>query len=221
MRHFGGQKSNYGNNLNNPNCNIMPFGYTLEKCIAVLSPLDHQDFEQLPMNNNYLRLINTHTQGLRYDVTPLFADYQAFSVLIENILACFDSAEFHCVAGIDALGFILGTAIALRAEKGFIPIRKGGKLPVKSESVDFVDYTGLRKTLELSTNAHMPNTRVLIVDEWVETGAQMQAAIQLVEGQGGIIAGIAAINIDDNDVTRSMRKKYKSCSLWRGDSDSY
>ncbi|MFH1998896.1 MAG: hypothetical protein ABIK28_04400, partial [Planctomycetota bacterium] len=41
MTHFGGQKSNYGNNLNNPNCNA------LFKCIAVLSPLDHQDFEQL------------------------------------------------------------------------------------------------------------------------------------------------------------------------------
>ncbi|MBU0512845.1 MAG: adenine phosphoribosyltransferase [Chloroflexi bacterium] len=171
--------------------------------------------------NNYLRLINTRTQGLRYDVTPLFADYQAFSLLIDSFLSYFASTEFHCVAGIDALGFILGTAIALRAEKGFIPIRKGGKLPGKSESVDFVDYTGLRKTLELGTNALMPNTRVLIVDEWVETGAQMQAAIQLVERQGGIVAGIAAINIDDNDVTRSLRKKYKCCSLWRDERDSH
>ena len=50
MTHFGGQKSNYGNNLNNPNCNA------LENCIAVLSPLDHQDFEQLLLKHVEIRI---------------------------------------------------------------------------------------------------------------------------------------------------------------------
>ena len=164
---------------------------------------------------NYLQLIDTHTQGPRCDVTPLFADYKAFSSLVKDILECFAKVEFDCVAGIDALGFILGTAIALRAEKGFVPIRKGGKLPVKSDSVDFVDYTGQRKSLELRADALNPGTRVLVVDEWVETGAQVSAAAQLVERQGGIVVGIATINIDDNKVTRLLRDTYKCCAVWQ------
>jgi len=62
---------------------------------------------------DYLRLIDTNTPGPRYDVTPLFADYEAFSFLVEDLLEGFIGVEFDCVVGIDALGFILGTAVAM------------------------------------------------------------------------------------------------------------
>jgi len=163
----------------------------------------------------YLRLIDTNTSGQRYDVTPLFSDYNAFSALVDDLLGRFADVEFDCVAGIDALGFILGTAIAFRAESGLVPIRKGGKLPVKSDSVEFVDYTGQRKSLELRADALSPGTRVLVVDEWIETGAQVKATVQLVEGQGGIVIGIAVINMDDNEITRRLRKKYTCHAIWQ------
>ena len=156
----------------------------------------------------YLALIDNQTNGNRCDVTPLFADYAAFSALVDDLAALVEPLAFDVVAGIDALGFILGTALALRTHAGFVPIRKGGKLPVAVDSAECVDYTGQRKTLELRRDALRPGTRVLLVDEWIETGAQAQAAIQLIEGQGGIIAGIASLHIDDNEQTEPLRARY-------------
>jgi adenine phosphoribosyltransferase len=163
---------------------------------------------------DYLRLVDIHTQGRRYDVTPLFADFTAFSELVADLAAPFDPAEIDLVIGIDALGFILGAAIALRLGKGFIPIRKGGKLPVQTDRQELIDYSGQPKTLELRAGALLPGTRILLVDEWIETGAQAKAAIELVEQQGGIVAGIAAINIDDNEKTRPILEKYPCQTIW-------
>ncbi len=156
----------------------------------------------------YLALIDHQTNGQRCDVTPLFADYAAFSALVDDLAAFVEPLAFDVVAGIDALGFILGAALALRTHTGFVPIRKGGKLPVAVDVAECVDYTGQRKTLELRRDALKPGTRVLVVDEWIETGAQVRAAIQLIEGQGGVIAGIASLHMDDNEQTEPLRARY-------------
>lgn len=78
---------------------------------------------------NYRDLIDTKTDGRRYDVTPLFVDHNAFTHLVSDLLHPFTGDQFDCVVGIDALGFILGTAVVVHSKKGFVPIRKGGKLP--------------------------------------------------------------------------------------------
>ena len=156
----------------------------------------------------YLALIDRDTSGNRCDVTPLFADYAAFSALVDDLAALVEPLAFDVVVGIDALGFILGAALALRMQRGFVPIRKGGKLPVAVDSVECVDYTGQRKTLELRQGALATGTRALLVDEWIETGAQVRAAIQLIEGQGGVIAGIASLHMDDDEATEPLRARY-------------
>jgi len=165
----------------------------------------------------YLDLIDTATDGSRYDVTPLFGDYRAFSALVDDLVGMCASVAFDCVAGIDALGFILGAAIAMRTEKGFVPLRKGGKLPVQSDAAYFVDYTGQQKSLEIRRDALQPGSRVLLVDEWVETGAQIKAAIELLEKQGATVAVIATINVDDNELTRPLRNGYRFVSVWDRD----
>lgn len=156
----------------------------------------------------YLALIDHETNGARCDVTPLFADYVAFSALVDDLAALVEPLTFEVVAGIDALGFILGAALALRTHTGFVPIRKGGKLPVAVDSAECVDYTGQRKTLELRRDALKPGMRALVVDEWIETGAQVRAVIQLIEGQGGVIAGIASLHMDENEATEPLRTHY-------------
>jgi adenine phosphoribosyltransferase len=163
----------------------------------------------------YLRLVDIHTPGPRNDVTPLFADAEAFGALVKDISAPFFEREVDLVAGIDALGFILGTAVALHLGKGFVPVRKGGKLPVEADRVMLFDYSGARKSLELRKHAIHAGSRVLIVDEWVETGAQMGAAGRLIEAQGGVIAGIAAIQIDDHPDTQTLRTRYFCHSVWQ------
>lgn len=163
---------------------------------------------------DYLRLIDTNTPGPRCDVTPLFADPAALAELVADLCAPFQSAAIDYVAGIDALGFILGTAMAIHLHKGFIPLRKGGKLPVPVSTAEFVDYSGQPKALELRQGSLPPGARVLVVDEWVETGAQVQAAVALIEGAGGSVVGIAAINMDDNPGVRRLRERYRCAVVW-------
>jgi len=160
------------------------------------------------MTKPYLQHIDTNTTGNRNDVTPLFAHPAGFNALIDHLIACIGDAPVDIVAGIDALGFILGTAVAQKLDVGFLAVRKGGKLPVEADRMEFRDYSGLNKQLEIRRDILLPEQRVLVVDEWIETGAQVSATIALVEGQGARIAGIATINIDRNENTKTLRDKY-------------
>ena len=164
----------------------------------------------------YLAKIDTNTTGNRNDVTPLFADAQALAQLADDLACPFRRDGIDSVAAIDALGFILGTAVAASLGVGIVPVRKGGKLPVAVDRVDFVDYSGQSKALEVRTDALTAGMTVLIVDEWVETGAQVTAAIALVEKQGARVAGIATICMDLNDTTSKLRSTYKVHTVWEG-----
>lgn len=102
---------------------------------------------------DYLRLIDRDTTGDRCDVTPLLADHAAFSRLLDDLLGLVGDTPFEAVAAVDALGFVLGTALALRAGRRLVLVRKGGKLPVRADVAEFVDYTGQSKSLELRPDA--------------------------------------------------------------------
>ncbi len=146
---------------------------------------------------DYLRLIDSDTSGNRADVTPLFADAIAFRRAVRDLLAQARESDFSVVAGIDALGFILGAALAMEAGTGFVPVRKAGKLPVATDSIGFDDYDGVHKTLEIRHGVLGSGDRVLVVDEWIETGAQVLATTSLLEARGASVAGIATIHCDD------------------------
>ena len=106
------------------------------------------------------------------------------------------------------MGFVLGAALATRIGVGFLPIRKAGKLCVDTDSVSFTNYSGRTQDMEMRTPAFAAGTRVLLVDQWIETGGTMDGAIRLVERQGGIVAGIATIAMEDNDRTAGYRAAY-------------
>jgi len=169
---------------------------------------------------SYLARIDTETPGNRNGVTPLFADRDGFAQLAADLACPFIGASIDLVIAIDALGFILGTAVAERLEVGVVPVRKGGKLPVPSERVEFVDYTGTSKVLEIRRDALAPGTRVLVVDEWVETGAQVTAAIALAERLGAEVGGIATICMDRNAKTSRLRERYVVHTVWEDEAES-
>ena len=163
---------------------------------------------------DYLRLIDrSKLHYKRSDVTPIFAEPAAFAALVD-VLRPWAGEKVERVVGTDALGFILGTALALKLGVGFVPVRKGGKLPVKHERVAYRDYSGTEKIFELRTDPWPPGTRVLLVDDWIETGATARAAVELIERAGGVVVGIAAIAFRKNEKTAELWAKYRCHGVW-------
>ena len=164
---------------------------------------------------DYLSLIDrSKLHYKRSDVTPIFAEPAAFAALVEDLLAPWRGEKIERVVGTDALGFVVGTALALRLGVGFVPVRKGGKLPVAKESTRFNDYSGAEKVFELRANPWPAGTRVLLTDEWIETGGTAKAAVELIERAGGVVVGIAAIAFRKNDKTAALWAKYRCHGVW-------
>ncbi len=156
---------------------------------------------------SYLQLLDRGTPG-RYDITPMLSRAESFQELVADLARPFLNCHIDQVAAIDALGFILGSAIALKLGVGFIPIRKEGKLPGKSKEERFVDYTKTEKSLAIRADVLRAHSEILLIDDWIETGSQIYAAIELLESSGCKISGIACINIDLNPKTSSLVSNY-------------
>ncbi len=159
--------------------------------------------------------MSPNTKGERFawlDPTSIYINERAFHDLLDDLTEPFDSSEIDVVGGIDAMGFVLGAAMAARFGRGFLPIRKAGKLCVDTDHVSFLNYSGRDQDMEMRTPAFAPGTRVLLVDQWVETGGTMDGAIRLVERQSGTVAGMAAICIEENERTAGYRNDYKCVS---------
>lgn len=164
--------------------------------------------------DEYFELMGTETTG-RYDVTPLVEDPVTFENLRADLVADI-SCEPTAVCGIDALGFVLGSAVAVDTGVGFVPIRKGGKLPYPPEQLhqrSFIDYSDTTKSLELRAEALSEDDHVLLVDDWVETGAQMNAATAIVEEAGASVGAITTVNAARNDQTEPLFDAYDIYSL--------
>ncbi|XP_074412848.1 adenine phosphoribosyltransferase-like isoform X2 [Zonotrichia albicollis] len=130
---------------------------------------------------------------------------------VADLLQPFQGDAIDMVAGIDAMGFILGAAAAATLRKGFLAIRKAGHLCVHTEAQPYSDYSGQQKLMEIRTDAITPGLRILLVDQWVETGGTMRAAIELVERLGGVVAGVAAICMENSKGGKWIQERYK-CS---------
>jgi adenine phosphoribosyltransferase len=124
------------------------------------------------------------------DITVLLADPAAFAAAIEALCKGFENVGIEYVAAIEARGFIFGSAVAEKLGAGFVPIRKKGKLPFKTESVTY-DLEYGTDTLEVHTDAVKQGAKVLMVDDLLATGGTMASACKLIEKIGGTVAGIA------------------------------
>ena len=159
----------------------------------------------------YLSLMSPNTKGDQFawfDPTSLYINAAAFEDLTDDLMTDLEGLEFDVVGGLDAMGFVLGAAIAARRKVGFLPIRKAGKLCVDTDKVSFTNYSKRTQDMELRLPAFAPGDRILLVDQWVETGGTMDGAIRLVERQGGVVAGLASIGIEENEVTLGYRAKF-------------
>ena len=124
------------------------------------------------------------------DITPLLADARALAAAVDALCAGFTEADIEYVAAVEARGFIFGAAVARKLGVGFVPIRKKGKLPFKTESVSY-DLEYGTDTLEVHSDAIVKGARVLMLDDLLATGGTMAAACKLIEKIGGQIVGIS------------------------------
>ncbi len=123
------------------------------------------------------------------DITPLWADPEAFQQAIEAMARPVSTLQATHVMGLESRGFIFGAALAQRLSLGFIPARKPGKLPrAKHTEAYGLEYG--QDALEVHQDAMKAGDRVLIVDDVLATGGTAAAARRLVEATGATAVGL-------------------------------
>lgn len=143
---------------------------------------------------DYIRTIPDfpHAGIMFRDVTTLFQDPRGFRLAVDQLLSPYVGARIDRVAGLEARGFILGGAVAHQLSKGFVPIRKKGKLPGAVISEDYQLEYG-ETVVEIHDDAIEAGEKVLLVDDLLATGGTAEAGIKLVERLGGEIIGCAFV----------------------------
>jgi adenine phosphoribosyltransferase len=128
--------------------------------------------------------------GIQFkDITPVLADAELFASAIDLLTANVVPGSVDAVVGIDARGFILAAAAALKLKAGFVPIRKKGKLPYKTfeQSYELEYGSG---TVAIHVDALRPGSQVLLLDDLLATGGTASAAAHLLEKAGAKIVEI-------------------------------
>jgi adenine phosphoribosyltransferase len=126
------------------------------------------------------------------DITPLLADAAALSYCVEALAGAFSDRRVDKVLGIEARGFIIAAPVAVQLGAGFVPLRKGGKLPWKVHAETYNLEYGV-DTLEVHQDAVSPSEHVLIIDDVLATGGTATAAARLVSHMGAEPVGFGCV----------------------------
>ncbi|MGM0548316.1 MAG: adenine phosphoribosyltransferase [Bacillota bacterium] len=146
------------------------------------------------------------------DITPLLRDKEALKEAIVKMADMFREHEIDYVVGIEARGFLVGTPLAIELDKGFIPIRKPGKLPDEVLNVSYQLEYG-KNEIEIHKDAINKGDKILLVDDLLATGGTTLAATQMIESLGGEVVGCAFLLELDELAGREVLKNYKVKSL--------
>lgn len=126
------------------------------------------------------------------DITPLIADGAALAQVGRAMADPYREAGITAVVGLEARGFIFGTAVALELGVGFVPVRKAGKLPADTIALDYaLEYGSAR--IEIHEDAVGPGERVLVIDDVLATGGTAAAAVDLIEQVGAEVAAVEVV----------------------------
>jgi adenine phosphoribosyltransferase len=118
------------------------------------------------------------------DITPVLGDAEAFQAVLAALEERLRGRGFDRIMAIESRGFVFGAALADRLKLGFAPVRKLGKLPYKTDRVEYALEYG-KGTLEAHTDAVRPGEKVAVVDDLLATGGTAWGAAQLVQKQQG------------------------------------
>jgi adenine phosphoribosyltransferase len=127
---------------------------------------------------------------LFYDITTLLKDPVAYRAAIDAMLAPYAGMAIDVVVGMESRGFIFSASMAYQLGAGLVPVRKLGKLPAETISIEYALEYG-SNTLEVHRDAIQPGQKVLIVDDLLATGGTVNGTVELVQRLKGEIAGLA------------------------------
>ncbi len=157
----------------------------------------------------YIRTIPDYPKkGVQFrDITTLMSDPHGFRASIDELMWPFLAMEIDYVVGIEARGFILGGAVAHELGRGFIPIRKKGKLPFKTIGKDYSLEYGVDR-VEMHSDAIKKGDKILLIDDLIATGGTAVAATELLHDSGAeIVAAAFIVDLPDLGGSKKLRDK--------------
>lgn len=169
----------------------------------------------MPIKSKIRTIPDNPKKGIMFrDITTLLKDPVGFRLVIDSITQRYIRGDIHfdLIVGIEARGFIIGGALAYTLGKGFVPIRKVGKLPAEVVRHEYQLEYGT-DTVEIHRDAVNKGTKVLVVDDLLATGGTALAAAALIEKLGGTVVEMAFI-VNLPDVGGENKLKRKGYSLF-------
>ena len=141
------------------------------------------------------------------DITPILQDGECLRQTIRQIEALLPQEDFDLILGPESRGFIFGVPLAFHMGKGFVPVRKAGKLPAETVSKTYSLEYGTA-TIEMHRDAVAPGQKVVVVDDLLATGGTSKALAQLVEECGGIVVSMVFVIELEGLGGRKLLEKY-------------
>ena len=148
------------------------------------------------------------------DITSILQDPDGLKLAIDSLLEMVKDVDFDVIVGAESRGFIFGVPVAYAMHKGFIPIRKKGKLPCETISASY-DLEYGKAEIEIHKDAIKPGQKVVIIDDLIATGGTVEAAAKLVEQLGGEVVKIVFLMELAGLEGRKKLEKYDVASVIR------
>jgi adenine phosphoribosyltransferase len=171
-----------------------------------------------------IRTIPDHPKkGIMFrDITTLIKDPVGFRLVIDELTQRYITGDIHfdTIVGIESRGFIIGGALSYTLGKGFVPVRKAGKLPAEKITHEYELEYGTDK-IEIHKDAIREGMKVLVIDDLLATGGTALAAAALIEKLGGVVSEMAFIvNLPDVGGEKRLKEKgYKVFALTEFEGD--
>lgn len=123
------------------------------------------------------------------DVTSILQDADGLALAIDSMQECLKDVDVDVIVGTESRGFMFGVPIAYNLHKAFVPVRKKGKLPCETVSMNYdLEYGSAE--IEMHKDSIKPGQKVAVIDDLIATGGTVEAAVKLIEELGGEVVKI-------------------------------
>lgn len=126
------------------------------------------------------------------DVTSILQDADGLKLAIDGLMEMLDGVEYDVVVGPESRGFIFGVPVAYASHKGFVPVRKKGKLPCETIEAEY-DLEYGKAVIEMHKDSIRPGQKVVVIDDLIATGGTIEAIVGLIEQLGGEVVKICFV----------------------------